>query len=276
MFSLCTVVIAASLILGGGTRGGFLSDAILQLTAIPILFVFLWKLLEVPWTRQLRIALFFCVAIVAIPLIQLIPLPPWLWTSLPNRAISGETFQILGQTVPWMPVSVSPNETWLSALSIIPPLAIFFGVVLLTYRERRLLSLVVLSLGVVSVFLGFVQVVQGSESALRFFAVTNALDAVGFFANRNHFAAFLYALILLAAAWAVHAAVGDEVKRKPMVHDTTRIVAVIGAFTLLVVLLAGEAIARSRMGIILTIVAMLGAFALGASDRRVGATITPM
>src|SRR5262245_20098903 len=105
MFYLSAVVIEASLILGGGTRGGFLSDAILQLTGIPLLFVALWKLFEVEWTRQLRIALFFCVAIVAIPVIQLIPLPPSLWASLPNREISAESFQILGQTVPWMPIS---------------------------------------------------------------------------------------------------------------------------------------------------------------------------
>jgi O-antigen ligase len=276
MLYLSAVAIVASLLLGGGTRGGFLSDAILQLTAIPILFISLWKLLELRWTKQIRIALFFCVAIVAIPLIQLIPLPPWLWTLLPNREISAESFQILGQTAPWMPISVSPNETWLSALSLIPPLAIFLSVVLVGYRDRRLLSLVVLSVGVISVFLGFIQVVQGVESPLRFFAFTNQMDAVGFFANRNHFAAFLYALTVLAAAWAMHAAVGGGATRKPLVHDTTRIVAVIGAFTLLVVLLAGEAIARSRMGIILTIVALFGAFALGVSDRRVGAAVTPI
>jgi len=42
----------------------------------------------------------------------------------------------------------------------------------------------------------------------------------------------------------------------------------IGGFTLLVVLLAGEAIASSRVGLSLTIVALFGAFALGFSDRR--------
>ena len=74
MFSLCSFVIVASLILGGGTRGGFLSDAILQLIAIPLFFVSLWRLLETPLTKQMRLAMFFCVAIVAIPLVQLIPL----------------------------------------------------------------------------------------------------------------------------------------------------------------------------------------------------------
>src|SRR3990172_3848379 len=103
MFSLCVVVVVASLLLGGGTRGGFLSDAILQLIAIPLLFVSLWRLLETPLTKQIRMALFFCIAVVAIPLVQLIPLPPWLWTALPGRGPSAEAFEILGQKTPWMP-----------------------------------------------------------------------------------------------------------------------------------------------------------------------------
>ena len=97
LFYLCAVVIVASLILGGGTRGGFLSDAILQLLAIPLLLVSLWRMFEVPLTRQMQLALWFCLAIAVLPLIQLIPLPPWLWTALPNRQPSAETFAILGQ-----------------------------------------------------------------------------------------------------------------------------------------------------------------------------------
>jgi O-antigen ligase len=274
MFSLCAFVIVASLILGGGTRGGFLSDAILQLIAIPLLLVSLWRLLETPLTKQMRFALFFCVAIVTIPLVQLIPLPPWLWTALPGRGPSAEAFEILGQKPPWMPISVVPHETWLSALSLIPPLAIFLATIVLPYRERRWLSLVFVAVGVVSVFIGLLQVAQGLESPWRFFEFTNKAEAVGFFANRNHFTALLYALTLFAAAWAVQATVAEfgDARRR---FDSASIVATIGAFTLLVVLLAGEVMARSRMGLGLTIVALLGGLALGVADRRVGSTVTP-
>jgi hypothetical protein len=271
MFFLCAFVIVASLILGGGTRGGFLSDAILQLVAIPLLLVALWKLLEAPLTKQVRIALLFCVAIVAIPLVQLVPLPPWVWTALPGRGPLAETFEILGQKLPWMPLSVVPHETWLSALSLIPPLGIFLAVLLLSYRERRWLSLVFLAVGVVSVFIGMIQVAQGVESPWRFFEFTNASEAVGFFANRNHFAALLYVLFLFAVAWAVQATVAGKGHRK---FDTIPIVAMIGAFTLLVVLLAGQMMARSRMGLGLTMAALLGGFALGVSDRRIGSSVT--
>ncbi len=270
LFFLCAVVVVASLILGGGTRGGFLSDAILQFVSIPLLLVALWRLFEVPLTKQMRIALCFCAVIVLIPLIQLIPLPPWLWTALPNREVSAETFKILDIQIPWMPLSVSPHETWLSALSLIPPVGIFIATLLLSYRPRRWLSLVFLAVGVVSVFLGLLQVAQGHESALRFFAFTNVDEAVGFFANRNHFAALLYALLLFAAAWAVHAVGSSAGKRRRSAYDTTSIVAIIGAFMLLVVLVAGETMARSRFGLGLTIIALFGALALGISNRREG------
>lgn len=262
-----------SLILGGGTRGGFLSDAILQLLAIPLLLVSLWRIFEVPLTKQTRVALFFCLAIAVVPLVQLVPLPPWLWTALPNRQPSLAAFEVLGHSIPWMPISVSPHQTWLSALSLLPPLGIFLGALLLGYRERRLLSLVVLAVGVLSVFIGLIQFAQGPESALRFFQITNPTEAVGFFANRNHFAALLYCLTLFAAAWIAHAAIGRDQQQ----YDTASIVASIGGFTVLVLFLAGEAMARSRAGLGLTIVALFGAFAVAFSDRRTirGSGLTP-
>src|SRR5262245_45321053 len=196
LFYLCAVVMVASLILGGGSRRGLGLDATLQLVAIPLLLVSLWRFFEVSLTRQMRLALWFCLAIAVLPLLQLIPLPPWLWTALPNRQPSVEAYYILGRAVPWMPISVSPRATWLSALSVLPPLAIFLSTHLLSYRERRWLMLVVLAVGTVSVFIGLMQVAQGETSPLRMFTITNATEAVGFFANRNHFAALVYCLMV--------------------------------------------------------------------------------
>ena len=45
-FYLCAVVMVASLVLGGGAGRGLLSDAILQLLAIPLLLVSLWRIFE--------------------------------------------------------------------------------------------------------------------------------------------------------------------------------------------------------------------------------------
>jgi hypothetical protein len=275
---LCAIVMVASLVLGGGAGRGLLSDALLQLIAIPLLLVSLWRIFELSLTRQMRLALWFCLAVAMLPLLQLIPLPPWLWTALPNRQPSAEAFDIIGHAVPWMPISVSPKSTWLSALSLIPPFAIFLSTLLLSYRERRWLTIVVLAVGALSVFIGLLQVAQGENSPLRFFEISNRLEAVGFFANRNHFAALIYCLIVLALGCMVQAISALRVphdQRKKLFEyefDTASVIAVVGSFVLLVILLSGAIMARSRAGLGLTIIALFGGFALGFLNRRVVAT----
>ncbi len=273
LFLLCAASIIFSLLLGGGTRSGFLSDALLQLLTIPLFIVALYRLFDLTSQQailspQLTCALAFCAAIILVPVLQLIPLPPWIWTALPGRKPETEVFGLLGRELPWMPISVSPYATWQSAMSLIPPSAVFVGTLLLGHRERRLLSIVVLAFGVFSVFVGLMQVAQGEASPLRFFEFTNPTEAVGFFANRNHFAALLCVLTLFAAAWAVHAAstAGSWWGRKN--YQAAAIVPIVTSFTILVVLVSAQAMARSRAGLALTMIALFGAFALAYVDRR--------
>ena len=100
-----------------------------------------------------------------------------------------------------------------------------------------------------------------------------ASEAVGFFANRNHFAALLYALTLLAAVWVVETAATLNAERgRP---DTAWMLAVAASLAVLVIFLAGQAMARSRAGLLLTIVALFGAIALAVTDRRNASGVTP-
>jgi len=273
LFFAYTLVLVASLVLGGGTRAGFLSDVAIQLLAIPLLLIALLRLARLPSLHSARGALWLCFAVVLVPAAQLVPLPPEAWTSLPNREAAAEAFRLLGRDLPWMPMSLSPRATWLSALSLLPPVAIFLATLVLGDRERRAASLVLVMVGVVSVFLGLAQVSDGPASSLRFFAITNTGEAVGFFANRNHFAAALYACTVFAAAWAVEAAAPPAPGQAKL--DTRWVLAVVAAFTVLVILVAGQAIARSRAGLGLTIVALLGAVALAFRDRRNTSGVTP-
>ncbi len=272
-FFLFAVVFVCCLLLGGGTKAGFISDAIIQLVAIPLLLVSLWRLSDLLSVKPLRWALAFCFAIVLVPLLQLVPLPPEIWTALPNREPVAAAFGLLQQELPWMPISVSPHATALSALSLLPPVAIFLAMLSLDHRERRLMSLVLLGVGVISVVVGLNQIAQGPTSPLRFYAYTNPTEAVGFFANRNHFAAFLYAVTMIAAAWAVEAVSAFETGRRS--REGGGIVSLAATFTVLVALVAAQAMARSRAGLGLTIVALAGAFALAFFDRRDASGFTP-
>jgi O-antigen ligase len=273
-FYLCALVTVAALVLGGGTRSGFLSDAILQLIALPLLILSLWRLTQQRAARSRPWLVAFCAALVLVPVLQTLPLPPSLWTELPNRKSEVEVLELVGRGLPWMPVSVAPHATALAALSLIVPIAVFLGTVQLRFVERSRLSLVIIAVGLLSVFLGLSQVAQGPDSALRFFDFKNTTEAIGFFANRNHFAALLYSVTLLAAAWAV-SALGSGGGTSTERYDAGAIIALVASFTVMVMLVAAQAVARSRGGLGLTIVALLGALALAFTDRRDASGVTP-
>ena len=277
-FWLTAFTLLAALLLGGGTRGGFLPDALLQLLAIPLLLLSASRLGDLFWRnrdkfRQMRWEFIFCLAVVIVPLIQLVPLPPALWMLLPHRTPLIASFDVLGHGssgngLPWLPISVSPNATWLSVAALLPTLAVFFGTILLGYRERRLLSLGVVAFGIVSAFLGLLQIAQGPASRLRFFSATNLSEAVGFFANRNHFAAFLYVVLLFAAVWAIDVGFAVGPWRDRRIFEARSIVTITASFLAIVILLAAEAMARSRAGMMLTMVSLIGVYGLVLTDRR--------
>lgn len=272
-FWICALTVVAALLLGGGTRGGFLSDAILEFAAIPCLLLSLTKLADLPSARsgtfrQRRWVMLLCMAIVLVPLIQLVPLPPWLWTRLPHREWMTNVYELVGTGMPWRPTSVSPSLTWLSVLSLIVPFAAFVGTVQLGYRQRRMLSLTILGIGVISSFVGLSQFAHGRSSSLYFFSITNLGEPVGFFADENHFAALLYVLLAFAFAWAIEAVfrVGSWKDRGSF--ETQTAVALMVSLLVVIVLLMTEVFARSRAGLGLTIVALAGAFAMALTDRR--------
>ena len=257
-------------LLGGSTSNGHLSDAVLQLLSIPVLLAALWRILDAPRLRETRRALAFCGAILAVPLLQLVPLPPALWTHLPGREAVVAAFELLGRRPSWGPISMASNSTWLSALSLLPPLAVFLSLLTLDWPDRRVLSLLAIAAGVASAFLGLAQLAQGPTSPLRFYQVTNEQAPVGFFANQNHLAALLYSAIPLTAAWlaAKLGATRFASGRGRGNVDVVSLMKTIAMSIALLTLITVEVIGRSRAGIILTMVGLLGALALTGEPPR--------
>lgn len=260
-------VLAASVVLGG-SRSQLLGDIILEVISVFLLCAALSELITSHAIRHLKWPLIFAALVALLPLAQLIPLPSALWTRLPGREVISETYRLLNVSQPPLPLTMSPSATWLNALLLIPPMAIFLGCLTLNFAQRRAISIVVIVMGVISVFLGFLQLAQGPNSALRFYEITNRDDAVAFFANRNHFAALLYATMLFAAVWLADATikVGLEPRRRATQSSSVLLfVACLMAFVLLVV---AQMMARSRAGLGLSIVALFASLALGLTDRR--------
>lgn len=277
LFCVTAIYLVACLILGGATRSGFLADVVLQILAVPLLLWAAWMLLDIPSTaggRRGQVAILICVAAAALPMAQLIPLPPSVWPMLPGRADFVEVLEAAGLQPGWRPLSMSPRATWLSVLALLPPAALLLSALQLGYAERRRLALVLLLVGVGEAALGLLQLAQGPASPLRVFAFRNQSEAVGFFANRNHYSALLYCLVPIAVAFALTAAndaarAGRLLSQRAMQH----VAAAMLGFAALVAFLAALAMARSRAGLGLMLVALLGSFAMtyvapaGTSNR---------
>ena len=269
LFYLCALGLIFAVLLGGGTRGGFLSDVLLQFVSVPILLVALWRAgsrFAIAWATLLPAVLrrdFGC-SLGAIGAASALDMDGLARTG--DRWSAGT--ELINRGLPWAPLSLAPAATWLSVLSLLPTFAIFLGVLQLDYAERRLLSLVALAMGFLSVLVGLTQVAQGPSSSLRFFEFTNAQEAVGFFANRNHFAAMLYTLTLLAAAWTGNNGIAFGLEKNRTKFSTASIVSQLASFCILTVLIGAQVVTRSRAGMILALGALFGAFLLIRQGQR--------
>lgn len=259
-------LLALSVFLGGGTRSGFATDLLLQLGCIPALIgaLFLYDPDSRPPSG--RVAL-FCLLMVAVPLLQLVPLPPWLWTHLPGRGLAAATYATLGESVPWRPLSLTPRDTWLALTSLIVPITMVLLVSRMNYIDRRFLVAVAIVLATLSSVLGLVQIAGGQQSAFRFYAITNPTDAVGFFANRNHFATFMAASLLLLAPFAIP----PTDPKTGAVLLSERMSAIYAALGVACILFIGALSgSKSRAGLVLGVAAFIGAAYIVLRHQRTG------
>jgi hypothetical protein len=114
--------------------------------------------------------------------------------------------------------------------------------------RRTRLVMVFMAVMVVAIVLGVAQLAAGPDSALYFYSRTNTGNAVGFFANRNHFASQLvlalpFVLIGTAALW-------NAQRERPVLLWTA-----VGVALAVMVILA-LALVRSRAGLVLGMLAI--------------------
>lgn len=188
----------ACLLLGGASAAGFLANLALQLAAIPLIGCALWRVSTGGVPRELRFPLGLIAALVAVMLLQLVPLPPGIWSALPGRGPIVQGYRLLELPLPWLPLALTPAAALADLLWLLPALAMFLGMVLLSVFRGRSLAAVIVAVTLVSVAVGAMQIVNGRSAYL--YEVTNVGVAVGFFANGNHNATLLLTSIPFLAA----------------------------------------------------------------------------
>lgn len=190
------VLLVFSYAFGGASQGHALRLAVVELASLPLLVMAAGRLLQAGLFREHRFAVALTAAIVAVPLIQLIPLPAAVWTGLPGRAEMLIALQVAGVQPGWAPLSMNPDRTWGSALALAPPIAMFLGGLCLSHIQRVRLIYFCLAAAVAGVFLGAAQLVSGGHFYL--WAWAEEVQVRGIFANRNHFASSLLAALPFA------------------------------------------------------------------------------
>lgn len=176
-----------ALLLGGASRDNALRLAILELAALPLLGLAALRLLDSGLWRKHALALALAGACVAIPLLQLVPLPPAIWSAVPGREQTALALEITGIAPGWAPYSLAPDMTMGSLLALLPPLAVFLSILALPREGAKGFARLLVLLTLTSLGLAALQLGSGS-SAFYPWRVTDRGDVVGFFANRNHLA----------------------------------------------------------------------------------------
>jgi len=223
--------------------------------------VIAWSLLverSTPMPRVARQLLVVVALIFLLVAIQLIPLPPAVWTALPGREEARAGYELLGEPLPWLPLTLTPDRALASALWLLPAVAVLLAMLRAGAYRPDLLAGGMLAMTMMAIALGAVQ--RAGNQAAHFYQITNFGMGTGFFANVNHMATLLMCGIpFVAALYLSNRSRGRSAQR-----DSALLVILAGAAGLLVI---GLAIAGSLAGYLLA-VPVLGASALMLLSRK--------
>ena len=246
------ILCVAAFLLGGGSRADIASLIFLRPISFAILAFALWQAKRGSW-RSAGVPFWLVLAIFVLALAQLVPLPPSVSEALPGRELQQSVLAAAGMADQWRPLTLSPSRTTNALLSLGVPLAALALCSLSRPIPRRVIVWTLLAGGLATSVLSLGQLLGPRDGPLYFYRLTNEGLPVGLFANRNHNAIFLAALLPLAAWIGLFgsASVGRG-------NSTFRQVGAVGfiLFAFAIILLSG-----SRNGAVLACIAA-GAIAL--------------
>ena len=192
--SLAALIVLACLFGGGGVAYG-LPNLVVQLAALVVLGMHgpaVWRFIR----KAPRGLVILALTTLALPLLQLIPLPPAIWQAIPGRELLRDSLGTLGQ-LPWHPLTVSTARTLVAFLGLIAPFAVLVLVLQSDSRALHRAKQIFIAMGIAGVVLGTMQVLAGGESALLYVEAANQGVLAGLFANRNSSAIFFVCCLLL-------------------------------------------------------------------------------
>jgi O-antigen ligase len=190
----------AAVILGGASQENALPQMWVQLLGIVALFAGLTRLGSSNALARHSLSLILLGAVIAFPLLQLIPLPIEIWKNLPGHSIYAPVVDSVSGPGHWLPFSLTPDLGLRSFLFLLAPAGMFV-LTLSQTEDRQKLTLAGFAVGAgVCAMLGVLQVASGGDASLYAYPTTNLGFAVGTFANKNHTASFLLVFMIMGTS----------------------------------------------------------------------------
>lgn len=174
---------SAMLLLGGSAQFFMSNDMPGRLAACLALFLILWHHLHL---RVDRFSMFLLIAIVALPLIQLLPVGMGLWDNIPGRRSLHDVLVAANVDVAYAQISLAPARTVDAMLFLVTVIAGFALGNALFGLDRYILFKYIVAIALLSAAFSVVQLAQGEGGSAYLYRITNEGSAVGIFANRNH------------------------------------------------------------------------------------------
>ena len=161
----------------------------------------------------LRPAILFVFCCLALVLLQLVPLPPTLWATLPGHGHYASLAAAGGLGAPWRPINLAPDRGWNAFFALLVPGCALLILTRMRVRDQASL-LAVLAVAILAcAMLSLVQWSSG-EDAWHLYTIGTREVGIGFFSNRNHAAVFFACGIPITAAWARAGNTGNAARWK--------------------------------------------------------------
>lgn len=190
-----TILMTIACLFGGGGVAYGVANLAVQLAALLILALN-GSALQQFFAKAPRTLSALAVLTMALPLLQLVPLPPSAWTALPGRSFVNEALLASGGSG-WHALSVDRARTFVAFIGLVAP----FTIITLGWRAEGnatgRIALLIVALGLANVLLGAAQVLGHDTFGVLY--VENEMPGVlfGFFANRNTTGIFLVCSLLM-------------------------------------------------------------------------------
>jgi O-antigen ligase len=273
-------LVGSACLLGGGQTDFGVAWSI-QLLIAAILLGLLIVLERDSQNRTDRGAYIWLSLLLLLPLVQLVPMPVTTLGTAPGRELAASA-RALAETSPgWHPLSLSPSDTWLAFFSFCMIAVAFAASWMASAAQRRVLIKIFVAFAFATIGVGVFQVAGGGR-VFDFHNSGHRNNLIGFFANRNHAALYLAAMMpfwahlvitsrrrlssrsLIILGGVVALAIG-------IIGTTSRAGIILGAIGVLVVLiaLAGNAQRKpSWRWVFAGVAGLAGVSALVGSTRR--------